>query len=76
MKKNEFIDFLFNKENIDFEFNPKNGENSIVFNTSEENKIYTSFKEKIFNAQYTLDSIQSEYLEIPRQKLKESIEIV
>ena len=71
MKKNEFIDFLFNKENIDFEFNPKNGENSIVFNTSEENKIYTSFKEKIFNAQYTLDSIQSEYFRNPTSKIKE-----
>jgi thiol-disulfide isomerase/thioredoxin len=70
MKKNEFIDFLFNKENIDFEFNPKNGENSIVFNTSEENKIYTSFKEKIFNAQYTLDSIQSEYFRNPTSKIK------
>ena len=71
MKKNEFIDFLFNKENIDFEFNPKNGENSIVFNTSEDNKIYTSFKEKIFNAQYTLDSIQSEYFRNPTSKIKE-----
>ena len=71
MKKNEFIDFLFNKENIDFEFNPKNAENSIVFNTSEENKIYTSFKEKIFNAQYTLDSIQSEYFRNPTSKIKE-----
>ena len=70
MKKNEFIDFLFNKENIDFEFNPKNEENSIVFNTSEENKIYTSFKEKIFNAQYTLDSIQSEYFRNPTSKIK------
>jgi len=70
MKKNEFIDFLFNKENIDFEFNPKNAENSIVFNTSEENKIYTSFKEKIFNAQYTLDSIQSEYFRNPTSKIK------
>ena len=71
MKKHEFIDFLFNKENIDFEFNPKNAENSIVFNTSEENKIYTSFKEKIFNAQYTLDSIQSEYFRNPTSKIKE-----
>ena len=71
MKKNEFIDFLFNKENIDFEFNPKNAENSIVFNTSEDNKIYTSFKEKIFNAQYTLDSIQSEYFRNPTSKIKE-----
>ena len=70
MKKHEFIDFLFNKENIDFEFNPKNAENSIVFNTSEENKIYTSFKEKIFNAQYTLDSIQSEYFRNPTSKIK------
>ena len=70
MKKNEFIDFLFNKENIDFEFNPKNAENSIVFNTSEENEIYTSFKEKIFNAQYTLDSIQSEYFRNPTSKIK------
>jgi len=70
MKKNEFIDFIFNKEKIDFEFNPKNAENSIVFNTSEENKIYTSFKEKIFNAQYTLDSIQSEYFRNPTSKIK------
>jgi thiol-disulfide isomerase/thioredoxin len=72
MKKNGFIDFIFNKENIDFVFNPKDAENSIIFNTSKENQIYTSFKEKIFNAQYTLDSIQSEYFRNPSSKIKEA----
>ena len=72
MKKNGFIDFIFNKENIDFVFNPKDAENSIIFNTSKENQIYTLFKEKIFNAQYTLDSIQSEYFRNPSLKIKEA----
>ena len=72
MKKNGFIDFIFNKENIDFVFNPKDAENSIIFNTSKENQIYTLFKEKIFNAQYTLDSIQSEYFRNPSSKIKET----
>ena len=72
MKKNGFIDFLFNKENIDFVFNPKDAESSIVFNISKENQIYTSFKKKIFNAQYTLDSIQSEYFRTPSSKIKEA----
>ena len=72
MKKDGFIDFLFNKENIDFVFNPKDAENSVIFNISEENQIYTLFKEKAYKAQYTLDSLQSEYFRNPSTLIKEA----
>ena len=72
MKRDGFMDFLFNKENIVFEFNPKDLENTIVFHESKENQIYISFLKKIYTAQYTLDSLQSEYFRNPSSLIKEA----
>ena len=72
MKRDGFMDFLFNKENIAFEFNPKDMENTIVFHESKENQIYISFLKKIYTAQYTLDSLQSEYFRNPSSLIKEA----
>ena len=72
MKRDGFMDFLFNKENIAFEFNPKDLENTIVFHESKENQIYISFLKKIYTAQYTLDSLQSEYFRNPSSLIKEA----
>ena len=72
MKRDGFMDFLFNKENIAFEFNPKDLENTIVFHESKENQLYISFLKKIYTAQYTLDSLQSEYFRNPSSLIKEA----
>ena len=72
MKRDGFMDFLFNKENIAFEFNPKDLENTIVFHESKENQIYISFLKKIYTAQFTLDSLQNEYFRNPSSLIKEA----
>lgn len=72
MKRDGFMDFLFNKENIAFEFNPKDLENTIVFHESKENQLYISFLKKIYTTQYTLDSLQSEYFRNPSSLIKEA----
>ncbi len=61
MKKNGFIDFLFNKENIEFEFNPKDQINTLVYKKSNENQIYTSYLKDISAAQFKIDSLQNIY---------------
>ena len=72
MKRNGFIDFFFNKEDIIFEFNPNDSENTVIFKESIENQLYSSFTKKIYNAQFTLDSLQSEYFRNPSTLIKEA----
>ena len=62
MKRDGFMDFLSNKDL----------ENTIVFHESKENQIYISFLKKIYTAQYTLDSLQSEYFRNPSSLIKEA----
>ena len=72
MKRNGFIDFFFNKEDIIFEFNPKDSENTVIYKESIENQLYSSFTKKIYKAQFTLDSLQSEYFRNPSALIKEA----
>ena len=72
MKRNGFIDFFFNKEDIIFEFNPNDSENTIIFKESIENQLYSSFTKEIYEAQFTLDSLQSEYFRNPSTIIKEA----
>jgi thiol-disulfide isomerase/thioredoxin len=72
MKRDGFIDFLFNKENIAIEFNPNDLVNTLVFQTSKENQLYNSFIKKTYTAQYTLDSLQSEYFRNPSLEIKKA----
>ena len=72
MKRDGFIDFLFNKENIAIEFNPNDLVSTLVFQTSKENQLYNSFIKKTYTAQYTLDSLQSEYFRNPSSLIKEA----
>jgi len=61
----EFVDFIFNKEDVSFSFDPKNTEETIVFTTSEENILYQEYIKKITVAQQKTDSLQVSYLKIP-----------
>ena len=72
MKRNGFIDFFFDNEDIIFEFNPNNSENTIIFKESIENQLYSSFTKEIYEAQFTLDSLQSEYFRNPSTIIKEA----
>ena len=72
MKRNGFIDFFFNKEDVIFEFNPKDSNNTVIFKESIENQLYSSFTKKIYKAQFTLDSLQSEYFRNPSALIKEA----
>ena len=38
LKKNSYIDFLFNKEDVEFSFNPKDAESTIRYTKSKENQ--------------------------------------
>ena len=72
MKRNGFIDFFFNKEDVIFVFNPKDSNNTVIFKESIENQLYSSFTKKIYKAQFTLDSLQSEYFRNPSALIKEA----
>ncbi|WP_348703635.1 TlpA disulfide reductase family protein [Tenacibaculum sp. 190524A02b] len=57
-----FVDFLFNKENVEFIFNPKFPDQSVVFTSSRENKLYNEYLEAYALIQKKIDSLQMEYL--------------
>ena len=61
LEENGFIDFVFNKENIDFTFHPDYAEETVVFKTSKENKMYQSYLQAISGAQQYIDSTQIAY---------------
>ncbi len=58
MENGGFVDFIYNNENIELQFNPDNPIETIVFLTSEENKIYSKYLIESINTQYKLDSLQ------------------
>ena len=61
----EFVDFIFNKEDVSFSFDPKNVETTIVFTISEENILYQKYIKAIVIAQQKIDSLQVSYLKNP-----------
>ncbi len=75
MKKNGYIDFLFNKENIEFEFNPKDPQNTITYKKSKENQLYNRFFSDISSTQFKIDSLQKVYFEKPNSSTKETYKI-
>lgn len=72
LKGEGYIDFLFNKEDISFTFNPNFPEQSIVYSSSKENKMYREFLEAIAIRQKQLDSIQMIALKNPEKTTKEA----
>ncbi|CAM1367831.1 conserved exported hypothetical protein [Tenacibaculum xiamenense] len=67
-----FVDFIFNKENVEFIFNPKYPEQSIVFTTSRENKLYSEYLELYAKAQNKVNEHQMEYLKNPSKDVKKA----
>ena len=65
-----FIDFLFNKENVEFIFNPKYPEQSVVFTSSRENKLYKEYLEAYALVQRKIDSLLAEYIKNPNKDTK------
>jgi len=60
-----FVDFIFNKEDVSFSFDPKNAESTLVFTTSKENILYQKYLKAIVIAQQKIDSLQVSYLKNP-----------
>ncbi|WP_303527565.1 TlpA family protein disulfide reductase [Tenacibaculum soleae] len=57
-----FVDFYFNKENVEFIFNPKYPDESVVFTSSRENKLYNEYLEAYIKIQNKIDKSQGTYI--------------
>ncbi len=62
-KGNGFVDFYFNKENVEFIFNPKYPDQSVVFTSSRENKLYNEYLEAYALVQKKVDDYQIAYID-------------
>ena len=71
-KGSGFVDFIFNKENIEFIFNPKYPDQSIVFTSSRENKVYSEYLEAAAKLQNKINAQQMEYLKNPSKDVKKA----
>lgn len=58
-----FVDFYFNKENVEFIFNPKYPDQSVVFTSSRENKLYNQYLEAYALVQKNVDNYQIAYID-------------
>ncbi|WP_408023462.1 TlpA family protein disulfide reductase [Tenacibaculum sediminilitoris] len=58
-----FVDFLFNKENVEFVFNPKYPDQSVLFTSSRENKVYKEYLQEYNAIQKKIDSFQAAYIQ-------------
>ena len=65
-----FVDFIYNKEDVSFIFNPDYPEQSITFSESLENQLLSTYIETVSIAQQQLDSIQVAVLQNPNLDLK------
>jgi thiol-disulfide isomerase/thioredoxin len=57
-----FVDFYFNKENVEFIFNPKYPDQSVVFTSSRENKLYNEYLEAYALVQNKIDKNQASFI--------------
>ena len=64
-----FVDFIYNKEDVSFIFNPDYPEQSITFSESLENQLLSTYIETVSIAQQQLDSIQVAVLQNPNLDL-------
>ncbi|WP_428741492.1 TlpA family protein disulfide reductase [Tenacibaculum sp.] len=67
-----FVDFFFNKENVEFVFNPKFPEQSLLFTSSRENKLYSEYKQAYNKIQKKIDSAQAAYIETESRDAKKA----
>lgn len=72
LQRNQFVDFLFNKEDVELSFNPGDTENTTYFTKSQENKLYRKYLYEISFAQQIVDSLQVAYLQSPNTESSEA----
>lgn len=73
IENNSYVEFIYNNETIDFTFNPNKPTESIVFLTSEENKIYQEYYQNISSQQQQIDSQQMAYFKSANIKTDKKI---
>ncbi|MGB1042883.1 MAG: TlpA family protein disulfide reductase [Tenacibaculum sp.] len=67
-----FVDFYFNKENVEFIFNPKYPDQSVVFTSSRENKLYNEYLEAYAIVQKKIDEHQASYIQTESKDAKKA----
>ncbi|MFK5890157.1 MAG: TlpA disulfide reductase family protein [Flavobacteriaceae bacterium] len=61
--KTDFLDFIYNKEDIELSFNPKDPSNTINFSKSNENNMFKKYANNIAVPQSKVDSLQLLYFQ-------------
>ena len=69
----DYLDFIYNNEDIDLAFNPRNPSGTIVFNKSAENKMFENYAKDIAIPQRKLDSLQLNYFQTNNKLQEEKI---
>ncbi len=72
-KKNLYLDFIYNHENIDVFFHPDYPSVLAEYKTSEENKLYQNYLDHISDDFNALDSVQVEYFKTKEPKLETNL---
>ncbi|WP_299124456.1 redoxin family protein [uncultured Tenacibaculum sp.] len=67
-----FVDFFFNKENVEFIFNPKYPDESVVFTSSRENKLYNEYLQAYAAVQKKIDENQVAYIKEENKEAKKA----
>ncbi|MFD1315353.1 thioredoxin-like domain-containing protein [Namhaeicola litoreus] len=74
IEQRQFVEFLFNKENVAFEFDPNSPMLSIAYKNSRENEIYRNYYTEIYGLQKRLDTVQMAYFSNQDQSLNAGLE--
>ena len=69
---NGYVDFYFNKENVHFLFNSKNPEETVVFTSSRENKLFQEYLRAYNAIQQRIDELQVSYIDNTSKEIKKS----
>jgi thiol-disulfide isomerase/thioredoxin len=72
-KKNLYLDFIYNHENIDLTFHPDYPSVLVEYKTSDENKLYQNYLDKISDNFNALDSVQVEYFKVKDSVLENEL---
>jgi len=63
LDKNDYLDFIYNNEDIELSFDPKNSGKTVKFIKSDENNMFKRYAESIAVPQSKLDSLQLLYFQ-------------
>lgn len=74
IEQRQFVEFLYNKENVAFHFDPNSPMQSIDYITSRENEIYRNYYTEIYAKQKRLDTIQIAYFSNEDKKVGMNLE--